>query len=174
MRPSLVTGWRCLGHAHREILEDAAEELVVCELHCVNHDVVAQLNDHELLLLCTRAQHVSVLLRGEDGGGRLRRAVNSMHSGRAVRRRVVETVDDGNTELRGKAFFMWWGDVRGVLLTTALRRSRYWDRRRGIVRTRTFHAVLAYGRLSYMPCARRCGRWVFSGFAESLGLPILE
>lgn len=173
MCPSLIIGWGCLGHAHRELLEDATEELVVCKLYCVDHDVVAQFNDHELLLLRTWTEHVPVFLRREDRGGGLSRTMSGMHSGGAVCRCVVETVDNGNTELRGEAFIVL-GDVRCVLLATALSRPYHWARGRRIVRASTIHAVFAYGRFTHIMHSKRRERWMFPGFTEPLGLPVLE
>ena len=89
-----------LRDAERKVLEHTAEELVVRELHGVDPDVLAQLDDHELALRPARAEHVPVLLAGQHGRGRFGGFVRRNDPGRAILRGVVEPIRERDSERR--------------------------------------------------------------------------
>ena len=89
-----------LRDAERKVLEHAAEELVVRELHGVDPYVLAQLDDHELVLRRARAEHVPVLLRRQYRRRALGRLVRPVDPRGAVERRVVEPVRERDAEVR--------------------------------------------------------------------------
>ena len=59
------------GDADTEILEDAAEELKVCKLNCIDTDEVAKFDDDELVLPrgVAGTEHVFILLGGKKRRG---------------------------------------------------------------------------------------------------------
>lgn len=65
--PPIFASWISLRDADSEILQDSTKKLEVGELYSVDPDVVAELDNHELLLLgFTGAKHVSIMLRREN------------------------------------------------------------------------------------------------------------
>jgi hypothetical protein len=108
-RPSLRISNIRLRDANRKLLEHTTEELKIGQLHRVDPDILAQLDDDELRLRSrARRQHVAVPLRRQDARCRLGSAVRRVYARRAVQRRIVKAVRERYTEMRR------WGRCRGV------------------------------------------------------------
>ena len=99
-RPPLRLRRIRLRNAHRKLPKHAAKKLKVRELHRVDADVLAQLDDDERRARRARAQHVPVALRREEARGGARGAVRGVHARGAVQRRVVEAVGQRHAEVR--------------------------------------------------------------------------
>jgi hypothetical protein len=109
-----------LRDADRKLPKHATKKFKIRELHRIDADVLAQLDDDEPRPRATRRKHVPVPLRGQNVRRRLggRRGLRGVNPRGAVHRRVVEPVRQWHAEVR-----------RGR--RRRLRRLRWWHRRRG-------------------------------------------